>query len=66
MFKAANRISMARWPGENNYLTNIFVVSLAIFNMFVLFRYPDPVTGIIVLSYTGAIVLTLQFRELLK
>ena len=57
---------MARWPGENNYLTNIFVVSLAIFNMFVLFRYPDPVTGIIVLSYTGAIVLTLQFRELLK
>jgi Co/Zn/Cd efflux system component len=57
---------MVQWPGESNYLTNIFVVSLAIFNIFVLFTYPDPVTGIIVLSYTGAIVLTLQFRELLK
>ena len=57
---------MARWPGEGNYLINIFIVSLAIFNMFVLFTYPDPVTGIIVLSYTGAIVLTLQFRMLLK
>ena len=57
---------MVRWPGNGNYLTDIFVISLAVFNLFVLFTYPDPVTAIIVVSYTGAIVLTLQFRELLK
>jgi hypothetical protein len=57
---------MVRRSGDGNYLTDILAVSLAVFNLFVLFAYPDPVTAIIVLSYTAAIVLTLQFRELLK
>lgn len=51
---------------EINYHIDAIVILLALFNIVVLFIFPSAKTGIIVLSYTGAFVLIMQLREMLK
>lgn len=57
--------SMSEQSEKSNYFINIFVILLVVFNIIVLFKFPDPVTGIIVISYTGAFVLIMRFRHML-
>jgi hypothetical protein len=57
---------MLKESDETNLRINIIVILLAVFNITILFMFPKTETAIIVLSYTGAFVLIMQFREMLK
>lgn len=58
--------SMLEESDEINYHIDAIVILLALFNIVVLFIFPSAKTGMIVLSYTGAFVLIMQLREMLK
>ena len=56
---------MSEQSEKPNYFINVIVILLVIFNIIVLIMFPDPVTGIIVISYTGIFVLVMRFRDML-
>lgn len=57
---------MSQGSEQTNYIINIAVILIVVIDIFVLFMYPGPITGIIVIFFTGVFVLIMQFREILK